>query len=326
VNVMILCVILKQLRHPSYDISPKAAIEKRGTRYGLRTNSLMLLGLCLGWIFAVLSFRNGNNMRYQLTFGLVNGLQGIFLFFFHCLLNSDHVKGYISGSKGASEAENGRSSNDSTRSKRQDSQTSSKRKAANRTSKLENVPLISVSNSRKSEEKPEVQTDQVQDDPQLVQRENVQRAEADNVQTIHQQTPDPDIIPQLPGTPDPHIEHHESFSKTMLKIETNRDLKGHSRSRRPKTADNQLQIYEDEKDFEKRRKSSSEPAISSGQLDSPKERERADRLPAKQTKKQRPHVSLNELESLFSRTDCFTKPHCSSLSSLPRRERRISYE
>ena len=44
-------------------------------RYGLRTNSLMLLGLCLGWIFGILSFREVENVRFQLSFGLINGLQ-----------------------------------------------------------------------------------------------------------------------------------------------------------------------------------------------------------------------------------------------------------
>ena len=44
-------------------------------RYGLRTNSLMLLGLCVGWIFGILSFREVENVRFQLSFGLINGLQ-----------------------------------------------------------------------------------------------------------------------------------------------------------------------------------------------------------------------------------------------------------
>ena len=48
-------------------------------RYGLRTNSLMLLGLCLGWIFGILSFHKDKDVVFQLSFGLVNGLQvGIF--------------------------------------------------------------------------------------------------------------------------------------------------------------------------------------------------------------------------------------------------------
>lgn len=41
----------------------------------------MLLGLCLGWIFGILSFHQDNDkdVVFQLSFGLVNGLQvGIF--------------------------------------------------------------------------------------------------------------------------------------------------------------------------------------------------------------------------------------------------------
>lgn len=44
-------------------------------RYGLRTNSIMLLGLCLGWIFGILSFREVKNVGFQLSFALINGLQ-----------------------------------------------------------------------------------------------------------------------------------------------------------------------------------------------------------------------------------------------------------
>ena len=39
----------------------------------------MLLGLCLGWIFGILSFHKDKDVVFQLSFGLVNGLQvGIF--------------------------------------------------------------------------------------------------------------------------------------------------------------------------------------------------------------------------------------------------------
>ena len=45
-------------------------------RYGLRTNSLMVLGLTLGWIFGILSFMNqSDDVICQLAFGLLNGLQ-----------------------------------------------------------------------------------------------------------------------------------------------------------------------------------------------------------------------------------------------------------
>ena len=35
----------------------------------------MLLGLCLGWIFGILSFQEGDDVLFQLSFGLINGLQ-----------------------------------------------------------------------------------------------------------------------------------------------------------------------------------------------------------------------------------------------------------
>ncbi|KXJ15051.1 Adhesion G-protein coupled receptor D1 [Exaiptasia diaphana] len=335
VNILILVIILKQLRHPSYDISPKAAIEKRGTRYGLRTNSLMLLGLCLGWTFTILSFKEGSNLRYQLTFGLINGLQGIFLFFFHCLLNSDHVKGYSSGSRRGLE-ESGRSpTSDSIRSKRQEFQSgSNKSRSSNRSSKLENVPLISVSNTSKpAEEKSESALDQSQESPRLIKSENIQVIEKDET---NRRQPDLDLIPQLPGMPDTNFDHLESFSNKTLQ---SGDLKGGGRSRRkrPKTAENQLQVCDNKIEVERKRKSSSEPAISSGQFDIIKGSERAARqipttlgeyLPYAKDKKKSPrtHTSVNELENLFSGSECFVKPHCSSLTSIPRRERKISSE
>ena len=47
------------------------------SRYGLRTNALLVLGLCLGWIFGMLAFKEIHNVKYQLLFGLLNGLQVI---------------------------------------------------------------------------------------------------------------------------------------------------------------------------------------------------------------------------------------------------------
>ena len=45
----------------------------------------MLLGLCLGWIFGILSFREIENVGFQLSFGLINGLQ----------VSKKYVKSYI---------------------------------------------------------------------------------------------------------------------------------------------------------------------------------------------------------------------------------------
>ena len=45
----------------------------------------MLLGLCLGWIFGILSFREVENIGFQLSFGLINGLQ----------VSKKYVKSYI---------------------------------------------------------------------------------------------------------------------------------------------------------------------------------------------------------------------------------------
>ncbi|EDO39980.1 predicted protein [Nematostella vectensis] len=168
VNIGILCTILRKLRQPSYDVCPKSVMEKRGTRprteaHSVKKNltvSLCLtqlvlltgifgygtevrdwytnnglnyndtrrfsweqgqtLGIFLFFFHCVLnSDHDGENARYQLTFGLVQGLQGIFLFFFHCVLNSDH-------------------------------QTSARRKPGGRKPLIENVPLISIASSSKT--------------------------------------------------------------------------------------------------------------------------------------------------------------------------------
>ncbi|KAJ7392707.1 hypothetical protein OS493_010359 [Desmophyllum pertusum] len=193
-NLMILCVILHHLRQPSYDICARAVLEKRCTRYGLRTNSLLLLGLCLGWIFGILSFREVDNVRFQLSFGLINGLQGIFLFFFHCVLNID-IKRERS-KRGNPQAH--------------DPQVGSRRKISSKSPAAENIPLISVgaqtklqeegsSRSQSSEPKPEPRPLEV-----TVVSKNEPIAEKKDIEE-RPQKPDHDAYPSLPGTPEPLI-------------------------------------------------------------------------------------------------------------------------
>lgn len=213
-NVMVLCVVLRQLRQPSYDICARAVLEKRCTRYGLRTNSLMLLGLCLGWIFGILSFREVENVRFQLSFGLINGLQGIFLFFFHCVLNID-IKGYYQSGVHRCSHEDG-CLTDRERSRRgnpqvQDPQVGSRRKISSKSHPAtENIPLISVGSQSRSQEasSSHSQSSEPKNEHQPIEVAVVSRDESEPVpkgKEDRPQNPDHDAYPSLPGTPEPTI-------------------------------------------------------------------------------------------------------------------------
>lgn len=218
-NLMVLCVTLHHLRQPSYDICARAVVEKRCTRYGLRTNSLMLLGLCLGWIFGILSFHKDKDVVFQLSFGLVNGLQGIFLFFFHCVLNID-IKAYYQSGVHRCSHEDG-CLTDRERSRRVNAQaqdpTGSRRKISTRSHAQDNIPLISVraqsssnqdENSAvspltapKAEPQPlEVTVESKRESPPVEEEAAMERAPS---------KPDHDAYPSLPGTPEPHISEFE---------------------------------------------------------------------------------------------------------------------
>ncbi|XP_022792542.1 adhesion G protein-coupled receptor L3-like isoform X2 [Stylophora pistillata] len=216
-NLMILSVVLHHLRQPSYDICARAVLEKRYTRYGIRTNSIMLVGLCLGWIFGILSFRELNDVRFQLSFGLINGLQGIFLFFFHCVLNID-IKGYYQSGVHRCSHEDG-CLTDRERSKRsnppthaQDLQAGSRRKVSSRSPVTDHVPLISVRAQTKSPQKEgssRSQSSEPRNDPRPLEVTVVSKVESEpevkRETSERPQKPDHDAYLSLPGTPEPHI-------------------------------------------------------------------------------------------------------------------------
>lgn len=221
-NLMILCVILHHLRQPSYDICARAVLEKRCTRYGLRTNSILLLGLCLGWIFGILSFREVNNVRFQLSFGLINGLQGIFLFFFHCVLNID-IKGYYQSGVHRCSHEDG-CLTDRERSKRgnaqaQDPLVGSRRKISSKSHATDNIPLISVrsQSSNQGENSSRSQSTDPKSEPRplevTVMSKNEPKPEEQIREERKAQKPDHDAYPSLPGTPEPHISEFEATVK-----------------------------------------------------------------------------------------------------------------
>lgn len=217
-NLMMLSVVLHHLRQPSYDICARAVLEKRYTRYGIRTNSIMLLGLCLGWIFGILSFQEGDDVLFQLSFGLINGLQGIFLFFFHCVLNID-IKGYYQSGVHRCSHEDG-CLTDKERSKRgnppahvQDPQLQgSRRKISSKSPAIEHVPLISVraqTRSPQEEGSSRSQSSEPKSDPRPLEVTVASKVESEpevkKETSERPQKPDHDAYPSLPGTPEPHI-------------------------------------------------------------------------------------------------------------------------
>lgn len=225
INFIILSLTLHNLRQPSYDICARAVLERRSTRYSLKTNSILLLSLCLGWLFGLLSFYDAN-IRYQLIFGLINGLQGLFLFFFHCVFIVD-TKGYYQPGIHRCSHENG-CLTDSERSNRdkahgQDSLVESRRKISSRRHANENLPLISVGKqiSSQTEISFRRQTTRLKGEQWSAEvsvtakNEQQQRAEKKSTNESRRPTkPDHDALyPSLPGTPEPYISEFEKFAK-----------------------------------------------------------------------------------------------------------------
>ncbi|XP_068733068.1 adhesion G protein-coupled receptor L1-like isoform X2 [Montipora capricornis] len=349
VNFIILSLTLHNLRQPSYDICARAVLERRSTRYNLKTNSILLLSLCLGWLFGLLSFYDDgqNNIRYHLIFGLINGLQGLFLFFFHCVFIVD-TKGYYQPGIHRCSHENGCFT---------DSERSNRDKAHGQDS-LTEISFRRQTTWLKGEQwSAEVSV--------TAKNEQQQRAEQKSTNESRRPTkPDHDALyPSLPGTPEPHISEFEKFAKLpqrkslpseLIGKRPIREADGLSKSvtvtslhsRRTSPVDSiinkpsshsaltaRLIVHENVKE------SHSEPAIPPN-LDKPKgERRNLDsshvvihsdsrklsvqssastassERKARKTSRTTLGSSLNELESLFS-NPVYMKPHRPSVSSL----------
>jgi len=207
----------------------------------------MLLGLCLGWIFGILSFREVKNVRFQLSFGLINGLQGIFLFFFHCVLNID-IKGYYQSEVHRCSHEHG-CLTDRERSKRgnpqvQDPQVGSRRKISSKSHPpTENIPLISVGAQSRSQEasSSRSQSSEPKSEHQPIEVAVVSRNESEQVEEgrggNRPQKPDHDAYPSLPGTPEPHIPEmsvqqtkRKSLPPELISKKTREEVEGLSKS------------------------------------------------------------------------------------------------
>jgi len=247
-NLIILCVILHHLRQPSYDICARAVLEKRCTRYGLRTNSILLLGLCLGWIFGILSFREVSDVRFQLSFGLINGLQGIFLFFFHCVLNIDIKCYYQSGVHRCSHEDGcltGREHSKRVTAQAQDPLVGSRRKISSKTHATDNIPLISVraQSSNQDENSSCSQSTEPKAEPRplevTMESKNETLPEMKVTEERKATKPDHDAYPSLPGTPEPHISEFEMAAKQpkrkslppeLMSKRTKKEVEGISKS------------------------------------------------------------------------------------------------
>ncbi|XP_068685691.1 adhesion G protein-coupled receptor L1-like isoform X1 [Montipora foliosa] len=349
INFIILSLTLHNLRQPSYDICARAVLERRSTRYNLKTNSILLLSLCLGWLFGLLSFYDDgqNNIRYHLIFGLINGLQGLFLFFFHCVFIVD-TKGYYQPGIHRCSHENGCFT---------DSERSNRDKAHGQDS-LTEISFRRQTTWLKGEQwSAEVSV--------TAKNEQQQRAEQKSTNESRRPTkPDHDALyPSLPGTPEPHISEFEKFAKLPQRKSLPSELIGKRpikeadglsksvtvtslHSRRTSPVDSiinkpsshsaltaRLIVHENVKE------SHSEPAIppnpdkprgERGNLDSSHVVIHSDsrklsvqssastassERKARKTSRTTLGASLNELESLFS-NPVYMKPHRPSVSSL----------
>lgn len=222
-NLIILFATLHNLRRPSYDICTRAVLERKSTRYCLWTNSILLLSLCIGWLFGMLSFYIGvGDFPYQLAFGLINGLQGLFLFFFHCVLNND-IRGYNQPGVHRCSHEDGcltdRECSKRRRAHGQDPLVESRRMMGSRSQPRENFPPIGAQNTIQTENPSRSQSNELKGNERPTEVPWAVKNEprpADQKRTTNERRatkPDHEAYPSLPGTPEPYISEFENVTK-----------------------------------------------------------------------------------------------------------------
>ena len=88
----LLCVRLRiALKHPSFTLSVHLIISSHLIlRLWLKGTIILVFLLGLTWLFGLL-FVNAQTIAFAYIFTILNTLQGMFIFVFHCLLNEKVV-------------------------------------------------------------------------------------------------------------------------------------------------------------------------------------------------------------------------------------------
>ncbi|XP_046845837.1 adhesion G protein-coupled receptor L4-like [Xenia sp. Carnegie-2017] len=91
VNMVVLCKVMKEIN--SLRDSDQRDANVRSIRYGVRSTIILLPLLGLTWAFGLIGF-NQDTVVFQYLFTVFNSLQGLFIFLFHCVFNSEVRKAF----------------------------------------------------------------------------------------------------------------------------------------------------------------------------------------------------------------------------------------
>jgi archaellum biogenesis protein FlaJ (TadC family) len=91
INFIVFIMVLRQLMGASTKKIDKSDKTKTSSRLRGAVTLVIMLGLT--WVFAILAIDGGAPV-FQYLFTVVNSLQGLFIFVFHCLLKMDARKAW----------------------------------------------------------------------------------------------------------------------------------------------------------------------------------------------------------------------------------------
>ncbi|XP_028397360.1 uncharacterized protein LOC114521149 [Dendronephthya gigantea] len=91
INIIILCKVMKEIN--SLRTSDQRDSNVRSIRYGVRSTIILLPLLGLTWAFGLICV-NDDLIVFQYLFTIFNSLQGLFIFLFHCVFNTEVRKAF----------------------------------------------------------------------------------------------------------------------------------------------------------------------------------------------------------------------------------------
>ncbi|XP_052796019.1 adhesion G protein-coupled receptor L3-like [Mya arenaria] len=94
VNTIVLAVVMKIMFNSMSRGSKATAEERSSIKSGLKAAAVLLPVLGLTWTLGFLSITSKETLIFTYLFTILNSLQGVFFFLFHCLLSTDVHKAY----------------------------------------------------------------------------------------------------------------------------------------------------------------------------------------------------------------------------------------
>ena len=83
INIVVFILVIRQMMGTRH-VQNKSRDEK--LRMGVKATAVILPLLGVTWVFGLLSF-NTATLAFKYIFAILNSLQGLMIFIFHCVLN-----------------------------------------------------------------------------------------------------------------------------------------------------------------------------------------------------------------------------------------------